>query len=140
MNSHDHPMLGSIGAWLYKQVAGLRVDEAAPGWKRVIVRPHPMGDLKWVEARQETIAGTVGVKWKIGDKRLEVEVEIPAGSEGSVELPLVAEYSKVSEGGKVIWEKGKAKGGVEGIGGCRMAGGRLAIATGSGTYRFTAEA
>ncbi len=36
MNSHNHHMLGSVNAWLYKYVAGIRVLE--PGFKRFIIR------------------------------------------------------------------------------------------------------
>ncbi len=31
MHSHNHPMLGSIGAWFYSRLAGIRPDENNPG-------------------------------------------------------------------------------------------------------------
>ncbi len=39
MNSHNHPMMGSVSAWFYKYLAGINVDPNAPGFKRFIVRP-----------------------------------------------------------------------------------------------------
>ncbi len=39
MNSFNHYGLGSIGDWLYGSVGGLATDPAAPGFRRIVVRP-----------------------------------------------------------------------------------------------------
>ena len=40
MNSHNHPMLGSVGSWLYRAIGGIRADEEGPGFAAFEVRPH----------------------------------------------------------------------------------------------------
>jgi alpha-L-rhamnosidase len=37
MNSHNHIMLGSVDAWFYKALAGIRCLE--PGWRRIRIQP-----------------------------------------------------------------------------------------------------
>jgi alpha-L-rhamnosidase len=45
--SHNHPMFGSVGAWLIESVAGLRPAPDAVGFDRVEIRPGVAGDLTW---------------------------------------------------------------------------------------------
>ncbi len=35
MNSHNHPMLGSVGSWLYRAIGGIRADEEGPALPRL---------------------------------------------------------------------------------------------------------
>jgi alpha-L-rhamnosidase len=41
MNSFNHYAYGAIGDWLYRIVAGIDTDEAAPGYKHILIKPHP---------------------------------------------------------------------------------------------------
>ena len=61
MNSHNHIMFGSIGAWFFGTLAGIRC--LAPGWKRLAVRPVAPPGLRSVRAEHRTVRGTVGVDW-----------------------------------------------------------------------------
>ena len=48
MNSHNHPMMGSVGAWFYRVLAGIRAHPGGPGFARFSVRPEIVPGLGWV--------------------------------------------------------------------------------------------
>ena len=43
VGSFNHYAYGAIGNWLYRDVAG--INPAIPGYRRIIVHPHPGGLL-----------------------------------------------------------------------------------------------
>ena len=51
--SSNHFMLGHIMEWFYADLAGIRPDPAAPGFKRIIIKPTLVGDVTWVKARYD---------------------------------------------------------------------------------------
>ncbi|MCK7480621.1 MAG: hypothetical protein M0C28_27885 [Candidatus Moduliflexus flocculans] len=79
MNSQNHIMLGSVDAWFYRVLAGL--SPALPGWKKVRIRPHVLGDLTFVEASLETVAGRIGSAWKRAGDVFSLEVRVPVGAD-----------------------------------------------------------
>ncbi|NOU68771.1 Bacterial alpha-L-rhamnosidase [Paenibacillus sp. LMG 31461] len=50
MNSFNHYAYGAVGEWLYRCVAGINVDEDAPGYKHFHIKPLPGQGLIWAEA------------------------------------------------------------------------------------------
>jgi len=62
----------------------LGIDTAAPGFKRVVIRPHP-GDLTRLSGSIPHPQGTVSVRLEVDGSRLRAEVELPVGVEGSFE-------------------------------------------------------
>ena len=46
MNSHNHPMYGSISAWFYKYLAGISAE--APGFAAVKIQPYLPEELPFV--------------------------------------------------------------------------------------------
>ncbi len=42
MNSFNHYAYGAIGDWLYRAVAGIDTDPRAPGYKHILLHPHPL--------------------------------------------------------------------------------------------------
>ena len=87
MNSFNHYAYGAIGEWLYRVVAGLDVDPAAPGYKHVIVAPRPGGGLKHVRAALETPYGPTAVDWTLAEDAFHVRVTVPANACATVYLP-----------------------------------------------------
>jgi alpha-L-rhamnosidase len=134
MNSQNHIMLGSIDAWFYRVLAGL--SPLLPGWKAVRVRPHVLGDLSFVEAKLETIAGKVGAAWRKTGEAFTLAVTLPAGTTGEVHIPLLWPGARILESGKIVWRAGRA---VESIPEVTPAGEdreRAVFKIGSGEYRF----
>lgn len=88
MNSFNHYAYGAIGEWLYRVVAGMEIDEQAPGYKHSIIAPRIGGNLDWVKASYRSTYGPVGVYWKLGrsPKTVELQVTVPANTSATIKL------------------------------------------------------
>jgi alpha-L-rhamnosidase len=85
MTSFNHYALGAVTDWLHRVVAGLESIE--PGWRRIRFAPRPGGTLTNASARHLTPYGAAAVAWTIRDGRLRVDVTVPVGATGVVDLP-----------------------------------------------------
>ena len=85
MNSHDHPMYGSVGYWLYSYIAGICPQEA--GWKKFAVRPYLPKKLMYAEASVETPFGMIYLKWQKQAGYTDVLLNVPFGTTADVRLP-----------------------------------------------------
>lgn len=102
MNSHNHIMFGSVDAWFYKYLAGLKPLE--PGWKTFVVKPYVPERLSWVRARIETLFGEIRVEWEKSEPDFKLELAIPSGCRAKVYLPELWTSFRIRESGRVIWE------------------------------------
>ena len=82
MNSHCHPMYGSVGKWLYTHIAGISPIE--PGFKKMLIRPIMPTKLLSAQASVDTAYGDVTVKWDRSYGQLHLLVDIPSGTEAIV--------------------------------------------------------
>jgi len=64
----------------------LGVAPASPGFKTMVIRPH-VCDLAWAKGKVPTPDGDVEVSWKWADKKISLDVTVPAGTEAEVILP-----------------------------------------------------
>ncbi|MBI5386228.1 MAG: family 78 glycoside hydrolase catalytic domain [Verrucomicrobia bacterium] len=128
--SMNHCMLGHIQEWFTGWVAGLRPDPAAPGFRRVIIQPHAVGDLTWARADYDSIRGKMVADWKKADGRFALRVQLPPNTMATVFLP-----AKSAEG---IEEGGQSLPRAPGVRFVRMENGRAVLEVQSGSYRFTA--
>ncbi|HEX2851722.1 MAG TPA: alpha-L-rhamnosidase C-terminal domain-containing protein [Opitutaceae bacterium] len=87
-NSQNHFMLGQINEWFYQDLAGLGVDPAAPGFKHVLIRPRPVGDMAWAEASHQSPYGEIKVRWERKGKNFVLKVTVPPNSTATVWLPV----------------------------------------------------
>ncbi|MFI5915840.1 family 78 glycoside hydrolase catalytic domain [Dactylosporangium sp. NPDC051541] len=85
MTSFNHYALGAVADWLHRTVAGLA--PAAPGYRRVLVRPRPGGGLERAEAVHDSPYGRIQVAWRRSEHRLHVQVALPPGVTAQVQLP-----------------------------------------------------
>jgi hypothetical protein len=98
-SSQNHFMLGQIMEWFYADLAGISPDPAGPGFKRIIIRPQPVGDVTWVKAAYDSAHGHVGCEWEKGAGKFTLHLEIPANSTATVYLP-AQNAQGVSESGQ----------------------------------------
>jgi alpha-L-rhamnosidase len=101
MNSFNHYAYGAIGEWLYRVVAGIEIDEENPGYKHIIIQPHPGGGLTWAKARLDSMYGPIESGWELTDKTMAVNIEVPANTTATVRLP-DAKVKDVREGGRPL--------------------------------------
>ncbi len=99
MNSFNHWAFGSIGEWMWRDLAGIQPDENQPGFKHFVVHPRPVGDLTWVKARYDSIRGPIESNWKITDGRITLRVTVPANTTATVCVP-THDSDRVTEGGR----------------------------------------
>ncbi len=87
MNSHNHPMLGSVGSWFYKYPAGIRPLPDSDGFDRFLLAPDFVTGLNEVEAEYDSFAGMIRSRWRREDDRIEWTFSIPPNTEAVVRLP-----------------------------------------------------
>ncbi|WP_163325761.1 glycoside hydrolase family 78 protein [Draconibacterium mangrovi] len=123
MNSFNHYAYGAIGEWLYNHVAGIKVDENNPGYKKFFLAPNPGGGLSNVDATFSSVYGPIKSDWKVSDGQMTYQVEVPANTSAEVVLP----KAKVAEINMDDNLKSSAK----------QTGADVTVSVGSGTYTFT---
>ena len=77
MNSHNHPMLGSVGGWFYEHLVGLRDDETAAPGTGFLLAPFFAPDLDHVAASLATTQGRLAVRWERRGRDLALTLGIP---------------------------------------------------------------
>jgi alpha-L-rhamnosidase len=85
MTSFNHYALGAVADWLHRVVGGLA--PAEPGYRSVLFRPRPGGGLDHARAEHETPYGRASISWTVTDGALTVDVVVPTGATGTVDLP-----------------------------------------------------
>ncbi|MBI5010007.1 MAG: alpha-L-rhamnosidase, partial [Bacteroidia bacterium] len=126
MNSFNHYAYGAIGDWMYRVSAGIEIGK--PGYKHIIIQPHPTKRLEYSKASFESSYGTITSGWERKDNRIIVTVRIPANTTATVKLP-VKEASLVTEKGKSISENPLFTG-------LKAENNQVLFEAGSGNYTF----
>jgi alpha-L-rhamnosidase len=138
MNSHDHHMMGSVDAWFYEALAGIKVEAENAGYRHFRIEPQVVRDLTWVSATVGTVRGNVTSSWTHTPGAVTLEVDVPVNSTASVSIPKDLEMTEITvrEGDRVVWEKNHLAGGTPGITGAKYEKGRVTLEVGSGHYAF----
>jgi alpha-L-rhamnosidase len=129
MNSGNHVMLvGDLGIWLYENLAGIKSDPEQPGFKHIIMRPEPVGDLRFAKASHRSPYGLIVSDWQKQDGIFRWKVIIPANTTATIYVPATSADS-VTENGKPVVQG-------RGVKFLRLESGRAVFSVGSGTYSF----
>jgi alpha-L-rhamnosidase len=129
MNSGNHLMLvGDLVTWLYENLAGISPDSREPGFKHVIMRPMPVGDLTSVKASFNSPYGEIASSWSLTGGRFTWNLTIPPNATATVYVP--------TKDAAVVMESGKPAASARAVKYLRTEGGAAAYEVGSGTYRF----
>lgn len=138
MNSHDHHMMGSVDAWFYRALAGIKVEAENAGYRHFRIEPQVVRDLAWASATVGTVRGNVTSSWTHTPGVVTLEVDVPVNSTASVSIPKDLEMTQatVREGDRTVWENNHFVEGTPGIRGAKYENGRVAFEVGSGHYAF----
>ena len=132
MNSGNHVMLvGDLVIWFYEYLAGIAPDDANPGFKQIVMRPHPVGDLTWVKASFRSPYGLVRSAWQNEGDKFDWRITTPPNTTATVYVP-AEDVGTVTESGA----SAKEADGVKFIGtddGCAV------FEITSGSYHFVSE-
>jgi alpha-L-rhamnosidase len=126
MNSFNHYAYGAIGDWMYRVSAG--IETITPGYKNLLIQPHPAKNLSFSKATFESQYGTVASGWERKENRITVKVKIPANATATIVLP-------VNDAGNIT-ENGKGITGNSNFSGIRKEGNSVRFETGNGEYIF----
>jgi len=139
MNSQDHAMFGSVGAWFYQALAGIRMAADSTGYRQMVIEPHVVEDLRNASASVETLRGTVASSWTHDPGKLTLEVTVPAGSDARVVIPREEQMDTVTvtESGRAVWGEGHYVPGDPGItAASQNPHGDVVVEVGAGRYTF----
>jgi alpha-L-rhamnosidase len=100
MNSFNHYAYGAIGMWMYSVVAGIGLDEAHPGYKHILIAPHPGGGLTFARASIDSEYGKVASGWEVAGGQFKLKIEVPPNTTATVKMP----SGKSQEIGSGTWE------------------------------------
>lgn len=124
MNSFNHYAYGAVGEWMYRYMLGIEVDENAPGFKHIILQPHPdTAELSIEESRilncrgiYDSQYGRISVLWNVdNNNQLNYNVSLPANTTALLYFPVESDDIRVtvknSQGGSegidfIGYEKG----------------------------------
>ncbi|WP_406142214.1 alpha-L-rhamnosidase [Streptomyces sp. NBC_01089] len=121
MNSFNHYAYGSVGEWMYANIAGIA--PGAPGFRRTVIRPRPGGGVTEADGRFDSRYGPVTTHWTTsGGFRL--TVSLPPNTTAEVWIA-AGRASDVDHGAATF---------------LRMEDGCAVFHAGSGTHRFAVRA
>jgi alpha-L-rhamnosidase len=83
MNSHSHPMFGSVGYWFYAYLLG--VQPAEYGFSKVKIKPYIPTALLSAQAVVATVKGDIAVKWTKRYGKTYLYIDIPFGVTAEVD-------------------------------------------------------
>ena len=88
MNSLNHYAYGSVAAWIWKEIVGIKPIKEAPGFKKVIISPHVNWKVKSVDAVFPSPSGIYRIQWEITDMfHIHIKIAVPCGCSATVTLP-----------------------------------------------------
>ena len=128
--SLNHIMFGDVSNWFYQNIAGIRPDQDAPGFKHFFVEPRLTEQLDWSHASYESPYGLIKLDWRKEGAKLYLEVDVPCDTSATVSLPAQSE-KEIREGGRSLKNRK-----IEPISGKP---GHISLDLGSGSYSFEIE-
>jgi alpha-L-rhamnosidase len=138
MNSHDHPALGSVGAWLYQALGGIDQQPGSEAYAHLRIVPQIVKDLHWASASIDTMRGPVTTSWTHDQAQTTLQVTVPVNCDAEVVIPEDPQWSgsTLLEGGRVIWNQGSYVAGDADVSAVSKQGHSFAVKVGSGNYKF----
>jgi len=128
MNSHNHPMMGSVDSWFYKYVLGIQPDIQHPAFQRFVLRPVIFEEMNFAEGELNTVKGLIRTSWRKQGKQLSLELTIPANTLAKLYLP-AKKLSDITESGKSVTR-------INDIKQLNEEAGQVVLEVGSGNYKF----
>lgn len=131
MNSHNHPMMGSVGSWFYKYVIGINPDIEHPAFGQFTIKPYIFDDLTYVNGSLDTKKGTIVSNWKKQGKSILLNITVPGNSTAVIYVP--------TTNAKSVVESGRNAAKAPGVKFIKEEGDRMVYQVGSGSYQFKSD-
>jgi alpha-L-rhamnosidase len=128
MNSFNHWAFGSVGQWVWQDLAGIQPDDESPGYKHFTIRPRPGAGVTWLGSRYDSIRGPIESRWKLEGDRFALDATVPANTTATIYVP-AGSADAVTEGGVPLAR-------VRGVKLLRVQDGAAVLEVESGRYAF----
>ncbi|MGQ4380329.1 alpha-L-rhamnosidase [Streptomyces sp. SAS_267] len=119
MNSFNHYAYGSVGEWMYANIAGIA--PARPGYREIVVRPRPGGGVTSARATFTSLYGPVSTRWRQRSDGFDLTCAVPGNTTAEVWIPTTGPDAVSHTGAAFLREED----------GCAV------YRVGSGRHRFT---
>ena len=94
-------MFGGGIVWFYRKLAGMNDDTEKPGYRHIIFKPQPAGDIINASYSNLTPYGNASINWKKERDKFIIDIRVPVSCTATVYVP-GSKASKVKEGGRKI--------------------------------------
>jgi alpha-L-rhamnosidase len=85
MNSFNHYAYGSVGEWMYTNIAG--ISAGRPGYREIVIRPRPGGSVTTAHATFTSVYGPVSTRWQQRSGRFTLTCAVPPNTTAEVWIP-----------------------------------------------------
>lgn len=119
MNSFNHYAYGSVGEWMYTNIAG--ISAGRPGFREIVIRPRPGGDVTSARATFASVYGPVSTQWQQRSSGIDLRCTVPPNTTAEVWVPAGTPESVTHTAAKLLREED----------GCAV------YQVGSGSHRFS---
>jgi alpha-L-rhamnosidase len=85
--SNNHFMLGHLMEWFYAGLCGIKQSEESVGYKKIIIRPQPVGDITTATAEYHSPYGLIKTDWTKINGIFNLRVTIPVNTTAEIYLP-----------------------------------------------------
>lgn len=120
MNSFNHYAYGSVGEWMYTNIAG--ISAGGPGYREIVVRPRPGGGVTSARATFTSVHGPISTQWRTRSGRFALTCDVPPNTTAEVWIPTADPRAVTLDHGTFL----------------RAEDGCAVYRVGSGTHRFSA--
>ncbi|MFF2381982.1 alpha-L-rhamnosidase [Streptomyces sp. NPDC058108] len=120
MNSFNHYAYGSVGEWMYTNIAG--ISAGRPGYREIVVRPRPGGGVTSARATFTSVHGPISTQWRTRSGRFALTCDVPPNTTAEVWIPTADPRAVTHDHGTFL----------------RAEDGCAVYRVGSGTHRFSA--
>lgn len=96
LNSMNHYAYGSIGDWMYRKIGGINQLEA--GYRKFYIKPMFVRGIEEARTELETPYGKIVSAWSCRDKKIRVEIGVPANTSALIYLPEKEDVLEVGSG------------------------------------------
>ena len=97
-SSQNHFMLGQIMEWFYGDLAGIEPDPSGPGFKKIVIKPQPVGDVTWARASYNSVRGKIATHWRRDGNNFVLRASLPANTTSTVYIPAKSPGSVIEAG------------------------------------------
>ena len=100
MNSFNHYAYGAVADWVFEKAAGIRHEEDAPGFSKLVYAPHPDRRIGFLEANLMTRHGMIRAAWRFEGESVRYKLATPVPAA----LMVGNETREVPAGSYTFWE------------------------------------